>query len=325
MSFNKKFLIAEDDPVSRLRLQRTLEKRGFKVIPAEDGQEGWEIFEKDKGNIYFAILDQTMPRMNGTELCRQIKNAKVSHYVYVIFLSAKEEIKDIVSGFEAGADDYVTKPFDSEELFSRIKVGLRIVELEQKLKRAYAKLQKAYQKLRIMAVTDALTGILNRRALFERIGIEVNKACREESGLCLIMLDIDHFKELNDQYGHLIGDEILTEVAKRLKSQIRPYDLLGRYGGEEFLIAILGASEEVGESIAERLRASISENEFVIDDKRIKITVSLGLVYAKMARDDKVDEIFENLLRAADQALYKAKEMGRNKVVNSPFMAKSSQ
>ena len=303
-----KFLVVEDDAISRLILKKTLEKQGYKIILAENGKKGWEIFQKEKENIYLIIVDWIMPEMDGLKLCKKIRASNLNHYVYIIFLSAKGEKKDIITGLEAGADDYLTKPFEPLELLSRIKVGLRIIALEQRLK-------EINQKLQFLAITDGLTGILNRRAILERLKEEIHRAKRENYTLAIIMADIDHFKKINDEYGHLIGDKILIEIAKRLKSHLRPYDHLGRYGGEEFLIIISKIDKEKAIKASERLRKCICENVFKIDNQRLNISISLGVTCIKSSLDIKMENLIEKSIKTADNALYKAKEKGRNCVV----------
>lgn len=303
-----KFLIAEDEKVSRMILLRTLEKQGYEVLVAKNGQEGWEIFQKEKEDIYVAILDWVMPEMDGLELCHQIKKSQVSHYVYVMFLTAKTEIKDIVEGLDTGADDYLTKPVDNRELLSRIKVGLKIIELEKALK-------EANRQLHILATTDGLTGILNRRAILERLLDELSRADREKKPLCLIMFDIDRFKNVNDTYGHDAGDKVLIEVVDRIKSELRPYDIMGRYGGEEFLLGIPETDLNTGKIIAERFRTCICERPFEINDKKLKVSISLGISNTIPPRNCDTNKLIETMIKSADDALYKAKETGRNKVV----------
>ncbi len=303
-----KILIAEDDKVSRMVLIRTLEKRGYEVLSARDGQEGWEIFQKEKGNISIAILDWMMPGINGLELCRRIKEAATSHYVYVIFLTGKKDIEDIVEGLKTGADDYLTKPFDKRELSYRVEVGQRIVELEKALK-------ESNQKLHEMAVTDSLTGIFNRRAILERLRNEISRAGREKSQLCLMILDIDHFKRVNDEHGHTVGDQTLIKVVNRINFQLRPYDTMGRYGGEEFLLCFPGVNPEAGRKIAERVRTCICKKPFEIDDKRFNVSISLGVTSIVPSTDGDTNDLLEAMIKTADDALYKAKNAGRNRVV----------
>jgi diguanylate cyclase (GGDEF)-like protein len=307
MGKGMKILIADDDTISRMVLTKALENRGYKVLPAADGQEGWNIFRREKDSIYMAILDWIMPGMNGLELCRRIKAISTAHYVYVIFLSGKKHMDDIVEGFETGADDYLTKPFDKRELLSRIQVGQRIVELQQAL-------QEANRKLHDMAVTDDLTGIPNRRALFDHTRQEIARAGREQTPLCIIMLDIDHFKRVNDECGHMTGDEALIRIAKRITSILRPYDTIGRYGGEEFLICLSQTNADTGMNIAERIRTCICDSPFEIRDKRLHISVSLGVTSFVPPVGGDVHETLEHAIHIADNGLYDAKNAGRNKV-----------
>jgi len=299
-----KFLIVEDEAVSRLLLQRVLQNQGYEVLVAKDGQEGWEIFQKERKDIYLLVVDWMMPVMNGLELCKKIREAETSHYVYIIFLSAKGEKKDIVRGFKAGADDYLTKPFDKEELFSRINVGLRVIRLEQALK-------AANQKLYLLATLDGLTKILNRRELLNRLKEELSQASRKRTTFYLFMLDIDHFKKVNDEYGHEAGDKVLIEVVNRIKSRLRSYDVVGRYGGEEFLIGISKADKGIAREIAERLRRCICEKPFNVGGRDLTVSISIGLAEVKPSRN--ID--LEAAIRKADTALYKAKQRGRNRVV----------
>ena len=303
-----KFLVVEDDAISRLILKKTLEKQGYKIILAENGKKGWEIFQKEKENIYLIIVDWIMPEMDGLKLCKKIRASNLNHYVYIIFLSAKGEKKDIITGLEAGADDYLTKPFEPLELLSRIKVGLRIIALEQKLK-------EINQKLQFLAITDELTGILNRRAILERLKEEIHRAKRENYTLAIIMADIDHFKKINDEYGHPLGDRVLIETVNRLKTSMRPYDLIGRYGGEEFLIIIPRVDKEKAIAIAERLRKSICKRPFEIDNQKLNVTISLGVTTVNPLLTPKMELLIEKGIKAADNALYQAKTKGRNCVV----------
>jgi len=306
---NMKVLLAEDIAVTRKLTRKILENKGYEVMEASDGQEAWEIFQREKEKINIVLIDWSMPRLNGLQLCKKIKATKVSDYVYVIFLTGKADIDNVVEGLEAGADDYVTKPFNKKELISRINVGARYVQLQQKLR-------EAYKELHLLSITDGLTRILNRRALLERLEEELHRASRENAFFCLIMLDIDHFKRVNDKYGHQAGDKVLVEVVKRVKSMLRPYDIIGRYGGEEFLVGILGEDREIGLKKAEDFRRCVEEKEFEYNDKKLKISISLGISYQKIG-DTKNDipQLLDDLTKKADEALYKAKETGRNKVV----------
>ena len=302
-----KILIAEDEKISRMVLANALANNSYEVLQAHDGQEAWDIFQKEKEDIYIAILDWRMPRMDGIELCQKIKDTSLSHYVYVIFLTGKKDIDSIVEGLERGADDYLPKPFDKRELLSRLKVGMRLIEFENALR-------EANEKLHTLAITDDLTGISNRRAIFERMRSEVSRASREDSPFCLIMMDIDHFKKVNDTYGHSTGDKVLIETVNRIKSVLRQHDIIGRYGGEEFIAGISKADSKICKVIAEKLRTCICERPFQIEDREIDISISLGVVNFVPSRDNDINDLLDTMIKVADIALYKAKEAGRNRV-----------
>ena len=304
-----KILLAEDITVTRKLVKKILENKGYEVVEARDGQEAWEIFQKEKEKINLALIDWSMPRLNGLQLCKKIKTAEIPGYVYSIFLTGKVDVDNVIEGLEAGADDYVTKPFNKRELISRINVGKRFIQLHRKLR-------EAYQKVHMLSITDGLTQILNRRALLERLEEELHRAGRENAFFCLMMLDIDHFKKVNDEYGHQVGDKVLVEVVNRLKSKLRPYDIIGRYGGEEFVIGILVADRETGIEKAEDFRSCVEEKEFEYSDKKLKVTISLGVTCQKIG-DAKKDmpQFLDAITKKADDALYRAKETGRNKVV----------
>jgi diguanylate cyclase (GGDEF)-like protein len=304
-----KILLAEDITVTRKLVKRILENNGYKVIEARDGQEAWEILQKEKEKINLALIDWLMPRLNGLQLCKRIKATENQDYTYIIFLTGNVDIDDVVEGLASGADDYVTKPFDKRELISRIDVGKRFIQLHQKLR-------EASHQLHILSITDGLTQILNRRALLERLEEELYRANRENAFFSLVMLDIDHFKKVNDKYGHQAGDKVLVEVVNRVKSKLRSYDIIGRYGGEEFVVGIFGADKEMGINKAEDFRRCIDEKEFEYNDKKLKISISLGVSYQKI-EDSKSDisQLLDDLSKKADSALYRAKETGRNKVV----------
>ena len=306
-------LIAEDSFVIRKILVRLLKKWGFQVIEAQDGKEAWEKFNKAHEKISIVILDWIMPEMDGLEVCRLIRQIDVGHYVYIIFLSAIEKKENIAKCLESGADDYIVKPIHEKEFLARITVGLRIVGLERAL-------QEANRKLKKMATTDELTGLLNRRALFDELKRDAYRSLREKRPLHIIMLDIDHFKKVNDNYGHQVGDAVLQELARRLKAELRPYDIVGRYGGEEFLIAFINGELNDALTVAERLRFRVCQKPFVISEKiSLPVTISLGVAdFEPNINTDNEKEIMAHLneaIRMADEALYEAKRLGRNRVV----------
>ncbi len=290
-------LVAADDGLSRKILEDYLHSWGYDVVLATNGEEAWDILrEDDRPNI--AILDGVMPGMDGLEVCENLRSLTLPKYVYVIILTALSSVEDVVKGLVAGADDYIIKPFNHDELKYRLKIGERIIELEQ--------------RILCMASTDYLTGMLNRRAFMERLTGEINRARRQQSSLGIIIADIDHFKRVNDNHGHQSGDLVLQEVAKLLLSNCRVYDFVGRYGGEEFIACLPAASIEETYAIAERMRQGLESQPIPLLDQhtKVSITASFG-VTGISGGEASADE----LIRWADDALYKAKNNGRNQVV----------
>jgi len=242
-----------------------------------------------------------MPRMDGLALCREIRNVEKSEYIYFIILTAKGEKRDIIEGLEAGADDFLSKPFNQEEMKYRIRIGERIINLERRIME--------------LANTDPLTGLLNRRAFMERVEQEISRAQREKQPFSLVMADIDHFKSVNDTHGHQIGDLVLQRFADQLTASTRPYDLLGRYGGEEFVVCLAGVDGLQAASIAERMCRQVEAMEIMLpdDSRSIRITASFGTASYSIESESNIDL----LIKRADDALYLAKNKGRNCVCNS--------
>ena len=300
-----RILIADDDATSRCILEAVLIKWGYEVISVADGTEAWETMQKPDAPR-LAILDWMMPGIEGVEICRKLRENKKNEeqYTYLILLTSKRSKENIVSGMEAGADDYVVKPFDQHELRVRIRAGQRIVQLQSEL-------LVAKQDLLIQSRTDSLTGVLNRRAILSQIKTELSRAKREKKDLSLSILDIDHFKKINDTYGHMVGDDVIREVVKRISVAVRTYDSLGRFGGEEFLVVMPGAKEIEAYSICERIRSAIGETDFAINGLKIHLTVSLGFVTG----DGNAD--IDDLIVRADKALYQAKGNGRNRTAQT--------
>lgn len=266
-----KVLIAEDDPTSRRILEALLGRWGYEVVSACDGNEAWEIL-RAVDSPPLAVLDRMMPGLDGTEICQRVRTYETGtdRYTYLILLTVKGSKEDIVSGMEAGADDYVVKPFDEQELRVRTSAGRRVIELQ-------AKLLEAKKHLFQQARTDSLTGILNRGALLSELELEMSRSQREKTALSLIMLDIDHFKKINDSYGHHVGDAVLKECVKRIGPILRPYDLFGRIGGEEFLIILPGADATGVFSVCKRILVTIGKDAIVLKENNLNVTVSLGV------------------------------------------------
>ncbi|PYV91795.1 MAG: diguanylate cyclase response regulator [Acidobacteria bacterium] len=297
-----KILIAEDETVSRRLLQNTLVKWGYEVVVCRDGQEAWEGLQTQDAP-QLAILDWMMPKMDGLLVCKEIRKQSAEPYVYILLLTSKSQKEDLITGLEAGADDYLTKPFDAPELKAKLRAGMRILDLQTEL-------INAREALRVQATQDPLTGLWNRGAILEALRREIARAKRERNSVAVVMADLDHFKRINDSYGHLAGDAALRQVADRMRSSIRPYDAIGRYGGEEFLILLPGCNIPGAATVAERLMTSIAGQPVDLAGEKLLITCSLGVASNSEAPEADADW----LIRAADAALYQAKSAGRDRV-----------
>jgi diguanylate cyclase (GGDEF)-like protein len=297
----KRVLIAEDDPVSRHLLKSFLVKWNYDVAVVTDGNAALETLEGED-TPRLAVLDWMMPGMEGPQVCQRVREHKDRPYVYVLLLTGRSEKQDLLRGLELGADDYLTKPFDSEELRARLLVGERILNLQDNL-------IAAREELRFQATHDLLTGIFNRARVVDALRSELSRQRREHHSFGVILVDIDHFKKVNDTYGHLYGDEVLRTVARRMKECVRPYDTVGRYGGEEFLIIVPSSDAAGTMTLAERIRAAVGSTPVPTQAGDIHITASLG---AAVSTDPRKGDP-QLLLHLADQALYRAKEQGRNR------------
>ncbi|MDX9752774.1 MAG: diguanylate cyclase [bacterium] len=299
-----KILIAEDDRTSQLVLVALLEKFGHDVVVASDGAEALAIMQQP-GAPRLVILDWVMPKLDGVEVCRCLRDIPQPDPPYVILLTAKDEEIHIVEGLDAGANDYITKPYRTEELRARIRVGLRMLELQ-------ADLNQAKETLAHEAMHDALTGVLNRKAILADFQRQLAVAERQNIPLSIGMCDIDFFKKVNDQYGHQTGDTVLIHFAQILQNHLRAGDALGRYGGEEFLVIAPYSHGIPEETLFERLRQAVADTPIPTSVGELHITMSVGV--ARHARGYTLDQI----LAAADLALYQAKDQGRNRVVFTP-------
>ena len=295
-----KILIADDSIVSRHLLEATLRKWGYEVTVACDGAEAWDILQRDSAPA-IVILDWVMPSLTGPEVCTRVRLQQGQEpYTYLLLLTSKSMKEDLIEGMDAGADDYITKPFDQHELQVRLRAGTRIVKLQQELRR--------------QAAHDPLTGVLSRSKAFEMFDRELQRSIRENLPLSVLLVDLDHFKNVNDTFGHLAGDEVLREAARRLKGAVRSYDILSRYGGEEFLILMPGCDEASARAQAERLRAAVSDGPIAIlsaGGVAHQLTASFGVTISSPLSLESP----ESLVRVADVALYEAKRRGRNRVV----------
>lgn len=307
-----KILIANDDPVSRRLLEKTLERAGYEVTSVDNGRSAVTQLKNAKGPR-LALLDWVMPELDGPGVCRVIRRQQERGYVYMILLTSKAAKADIVNGLEAGADDYLTKPFNGEELKARLRTGERILDLEDKL-------VLAREELRFKATHDALTGLWNRGMILDVLGRELLRAHREKFCTVMLLGDIDRFKAVNDTYGHPVGDEVLCEVAKRLRISIRSYDFAGRYGGEEFLLVLNNCKPHHAPTRADEIRNAIGDTPVPTRAGPLRITMSLGVLLSNDWSGQPLDE----LVRQVDAALYLAKASGRNCVkIATPTMEQS--
>ena len=300
-----KVLIADDDDVMRHILEATLTKWGYEVVVARNGLEAWRLLQGNDAPR-LGILDWIMPGMDGVDVCKEIRKREDHPYTYLILLTAKHRKEDVIAGMEAGADDYIAKPFDPQELKVRLRAGRRILDLQ-------AELLAAKESLRYQATHDGLTGLLNRSATIESLRGELERAGRQGAPLCLMIGDIDHFKNINDTYGHMIGDAVLCEAARRMRSSLRAYDSIGRYGGEEFLFVMPGCDAVNAWNHAARIQEAITSRPIELPRVNITLTMSIGVVVKQIVIADDLD----SLIQAADAALYEAKAQGRNRVVLS--------
>lgn len=296
-------LVVEDHPASRSLLRNCLEKGGYRVSTAGNGKEALSALTQQYHPM--VVADWMMPEMNGLELCQAIRGHHFDGYVYILLLTAKDSKADIVTGLDAGADDYLTKPFDADELMARLRAGKRILDLEKALK-------KASDEIMIMTITDCLTGAYNRRYLMERLPQELNRAMRYAHPLSVIMADIDDFKQINDRYGHQAGDLTLKKCVESFKGSVRnEVDWVARYGGEEFVIVLPETDLQGAYVVGERLRNLVSQEIIEQAGKEIHITASFGLSACDPSETEKSPE---SLIGDADGYLYQAKREGKNRV-----------
>lgn len=288
-----KVLVADDEQITRVTLKKLLTKRGYDVVLAKDGAEAYEVLcRPDAPSL--AILDWLMPGVDGVELCRRVRSAGTGGYTYIIMLTAQAEKSDFKVAMDAGADDYLSKPFDAEELHLRIRAGERIVRLQE--------------RLRVEARVDGLTNTLNRGAIEDALARGLADAASRKEPLAVILADVDNFKQVNDTHGHPVGDAVLQHIAEAVRAALRPYDALGRYGGEEFIIVAPHCDADEAFTLAERIRLSVSDRIFRGTSETIALTVSVGFATG-FGEDLKGAE----LILLADNALYSAKRNGRNR------------
>jgi two-component system cell cycle response regulator len=294
-----KVLIADDSATSRAMLRSALANWGYDVVLAENGAEAWHVLaEPDPPPM--AILDWVMPHLTGPEVCRRVRETRREPYTYILLLTSKNTKGETVEGLEAGADDYIVKPFDQHELQVRLRAGKRIIDLQMDL-------LQAREELRERANKDLLTMLPNRPAISATLEQEISRCHRDRRTVGIILLDIDYFKQINDNHGHFAGDAVLRETASRLRGNMRPYDQVGRYGGEEFLVVLPNCDLEQAKVQAERMRQKLQASAMLVDGSELRVSASFGVTVSDASERDA--SVF---VRVADQALYQAKAGGRN-------------
>ncbi|HUO33852.1 MAG TPA: diguanylate cyclase [Candidatus Acidoferrum sp.] len=308
-SGRRKILVAEGDVVSRRVLEFFLTRWGYEALVPENGEGALQLLMSNDAPR-MVILDWMLPHLESVKICRRLRERERSGhpYTYVLVLSARSEHDDMLAALRSGADDYLAKPFDSREFHARLIVGQRIVDLQDEL-------IDTREALRFRATHDPLTGALNRAEILDALEREEMRHSREGGCFAIAMLDIDHFKQVNDRFGHQAGDAVLQEVTRRISSCIRSYDMLGRYGGEEFLILIPSTDANRALSLAERVRTSIANNEVTVTYGSVCVSASVGLAVSVPGAIGETDR----LLREADTALYRAKANGRNRCELAAF------
>ncbi len=307
-------LVVDDDPSTRHLISRHLTTAGYAVLTASDGREALRLIHSE--GIRLVIMDWMMPEMDGLQLCRAVRESEATGFVYLIVLTGQTHEDRLAEAFEAGADDFLTKPCKKQELLSRLKAGVRTLALEEDLAaqqrashKINAELATLNDQLEQMATTDELTGLFNRREAMRRLEDQWSFSERQDRPLACMMLDIDHFKKCNDTYGHDAGDEVLRKTAHILKRSVRTGETVCRIGGEEFVVFCPGATAEMASKGAERLRAAVEANQVAHGNATLSVTISAGV--AERGSDT---PNFDDLLKRADQALYEAKDTGRNRV-----------
>lgn len=302
---HRRILVVDDDPQSRLIVSKGLEFEGYQVEQADSGESALK--KMQEGDPHLVLLDVSMPGLNGLETLKLLRHR--NKYVSCLFVSGKSEPEDVIRGLDAGADDYICKPFDTLELLARVRSQLRIKDLNDQLQAANARLQE-------LVDIDDLTGLFNMRSLYKRLDFEIDRAQRYKRSVCVIMMDMDKFKTVNDGHDHLFGSFVLSEIGKMIRANIRKVDFGARYGGDEFLIVLTEIDKPGAEVFTERLRERIDNYLFKNDKHQMKLTASIGFAIAA-PYEQKIDS--KTLVRYADRALYKAKENGRNRVENYDF------
>jgi diguanylate cyclase (GGDEF)-like protein len=296
-----KLLVADDSAVYRKLVEQTLWEKQYEVLFAKCGREAIDIFSKQRPSLL--ITDWMMPDLSGIELCESIRQRFQEAYTYIIILTGMTEKSELVKGLAAGADDYLTKPFDRDELLARVGVGRRVVDLHRQIEAKNRLLEQ-------LALTDALTNLPNRRAIEDWAARQLSGAARYRFSFWIVIADLDHFKNVNDTYGHEAGDIVLRRFAEILKANSRKSDICGRIGGEEFLFSLTHTTQENAKLVINRIRAELEATKFTFDGSDLTVTASFGVTGFEGSQAPDLSQ----LISQADAALYSAKRLGRNRI-----------
>jgi len=305
-----KVLVAEDEPASRRLLERAVQSFGHEVTATANGREAWEQFQG--GDFNFVITDWMMPEWDGIELSRRIRDSARPDYVYIIMQTSRAGQEDLITGMEAGADDFIIKPVDRRELHARMRAAERILKLQRELRDKNDQLEIMNLRLRRLSRLDALMQLGNRLAFEERITEFHDRALRYGRSYGVVMCDVDHFKAYNDTEGHVAGDEVLRRIAATLSQSLRTSDGAFRYGGEEIVVLLPEQNFQESAVTAERLRRTIESLALPRRSQGSQVTISCGVACCPV--DGRSTEHWETVIEWADQALYRAKALGRNRV-----------
>ena len=299
---DKRILVADDHPSTLEQLCETLTEWGYSVVTAADGRQAWAVLQQP-GAPRLALLDRRMPGLDGVEICRRVRQQAQEPYIYILLLTVSDQEQQIAAGLQSGADDYIVKPYHLDELQARLEAGRRILGIQHRLIEARDRLQS-------QATIDSVTGLWNRGMILEFLRKELARAHRRGDPVGLAVLDLDHFKSINDQHGHPVGDTVLRETGERLREAVRAYDAIGRYGGDEFISVHPGCSWEDTARLGERLRAAFSVAPMIAGSAILQVTASVGVASSDMLLAPEP----ARLVFLADAALYTAKRAGRDRV-----------
>jgi diguanylate cyclase (GGDEF)-like protein len=303
-------LLVDDEPVQRMLIGRMLTRAGYEVVMAEDGEQAAQLI--GLGDVSLVVTDWEMPKMDGLSLCRSVRTMALEHYVYAIVVTSRDAVEHVVMGLQAGADDYLVKPVLEPELLARLQTGKRLLAMERSLR-------IANDENRRLSITDALTGVFNRRYLMEQLVRELERAQRYQRPISLLLCDIDHFKRINDTFGHQMGDEVLVSFAKSLRKSLRDTDWTARYGGEEFVVVLPETGIERAQAVAERCRAELAAQPMATTAEPLSVTASFGVSGWEPGMSPAIT--VDQLIAAADTGVYASKAAGRNCVtVEAPVV-----